>query len=46
MEKPKKETTEDDVLAAILKVKPTEDMPRPGAQPSKRKPKTEEKPSK
>jgi hypothetical protein len=37
MEKPKKEITEDDVLAAILKVKPTADMPKPGAQPSKRK---------
>lgn len=44
MEKPKKEISEDDVLAAILKVKPTEDMPKPGAQPSKRKPaKAEEK---
>jgi hypothetical protein len=46
MEKPKKEISEDDVLAAILKVKPTEDMPRPGTQPSKRKSKPEEKPSK
>ncbi|MGA8573529.1 MAG: hypothetical protein ACLP7A_02320 [Desulfobaccales bacterium] len=45
MEKSKKEVTEDDVLAAIFKIKPTEDMPRPGAQPSKRKTaKTEEKP--
>jgi hypothetical protein len=33
-EKPKKEISENDVLAAILKVKPTEDMPR---QKSKRK---------
>ncbi len=44
MEKPKKEISEDDVLAAILKVKPTEDMPRPG--PSKRKPKPQENPAK
>lgn len=45
MEKPKKPISEDDVLAAILKVKPTEDMPRP--KPSKRKKeKPEEKPSK
>jgi hypothetical protein len=28
IEKPKKEITEEDVLAAILKVKPTEDMPK------------------
>jgi len=28
MEKPKKEIKEDDVLAALLKVKPTTDMPR------------------
>jgi len=35
MQKPKKEITEDDVLAAILKVKPSKDMPRPKA--SKRK---------
>lgn len=47
MENPKKEISEDDVLAAILKVKPTEDMPKPGTQPSKRKAaKTEEKPAK
>ncbi|MGA7563538.1 MAG: hypothetical protein WBW55_10060 [Desulfobaccales bacterium] len=44
MEKPKKEITEDDVLAAILKVKPTEDMPRrrPKPKPSE----SEAKPSK
>jgi len=42
----KKEISEDDVLAAILKVKPTEDMPKPGAQPSKRKAKPQEKPAK
>jgi hypothetical protein len=45
MEKPKKEISEDNVLAAILKVKPTEDMPRP--KPPKQKPaKSAEKPSK
>jgi hypothetical protein len=43
LQKPKKEISEDDVLAAILKVKPTADMPRPGAQPSKRKPRPQEK---
>jgi hypothetical protein len=32
MEKDKKEISEDDVLAAILKVKPTEDMPRPKSE--------------
>jgi hypothetical protein len=37
MEKPKKEIPEDEILAAILKVKPTADMPRPGAQVSKSK---------
>jgi hypothetical protein len=37
MEKHKKEISEEDVLAAIFKVKPTPEMPRPGAQPSKRK---------
>ncbi len=43
----KKQPSEEDVLAAILKVKPTKDMPRPGAQPSKKKAKKpEEKPSK
>jgi hypothetical protein len=46
LEKPRKELSEDDVLAAIFKVKPTEDMPRPGAQPSKRKEKPQEKPAK
>jgi hypothetical protein len=47
MKKPEKENPEDDVLAAILKVKPTADMPRPGAQPSKHKGgKKEEKPTK
>ena len=46
MEKNKKEISEDDVLAAILKVKPTEEMPRPGTQPSKPKPKPEGKPAK
>jgi hypothetical protein len=35
MEKPKKEIPEDEVLAAILKVKPTADMPRPGPTKSK-----------
>lgn len=29
--------SEDEVLAAIFKVKPTADMPRPGAQPFKAK---------
>ncbi len=43
MEKPKKEISGNDVLAAILKVKPTDDMPRP--KPSKKK-KSEEKPEK
>ncbi|MGD0972302.1 MAG: hypothetical protein ABSA04_13075 [Desulfobaccales bacterium] len=43
MEKPKKEISEDDVLAAILKVKPTEDMPRSKSKP---KPKPEQKPPK
>ncbi len=43
MPKPKKEITEDDVLAAILKIKPTEDMPR--TKP-KKKPKPEDKPEK
>jgi hypothetical protein len=47
LDKHKKEITEDDVLAALLKVKPTKEMPRPGAQPSKSKAKKpEEKPSK
>ena len=32
---------EDEVLAALLKVKPTDDMPRPGA--NKQKPKKTEK---
>jgi hypothetical protein len=45
VDKSKKEISEDDVLAAILKVKPTEDMPRP--KPPKRKPaKSEGKPTK
>ncbi len=35
MEKPKKEIKEDDVLAALLKVKPTSAMPRPGPAKSK-----------
>ena len=39
MENQKKEISEDDVLAAILKVKPTEDMPRPK---DKKKPKADE----
>lgn len=37
MEKFEKEIQEDDVLAALLKVKPTVDMPRPGPQRSKPK---------
>lgn len=37
MEKPKKEIPEDEVLAALLKVKPTADMPRPGPTKSKGK---------
>jgi hypothetical protein len=37
MAKPKNEIKEVDALAALLKVKPTADMPRPGAQPSKPK---------
>ncbi len=40
MENPKKPISENDVLAAILKVKPTEEMPRPK---SKKKPKPEDK---
>ena len=39
MPKPRNEShvpTEDEILAAILKVKPTPDMPKPGAQPSKK----------
>ena len=42
MPKPNNKTrvpTEDEILAAILQVKPTADMPRPGVQPSKKKPK-------
>lgn len=35
METPKKEPSEDEVLAAILKVKSTADMPRPGPTKSK-----------
>jgi len=35
MEKPKKEIPEDEILAALLKVKPTADMPR--RKPSKTK---------
>jgi len=35
MEKPKKEISEDVVLAAILKVKPTPDMPK--SKPRKQK---------
>lgn len=48
MDKPKKPITEDDVVAALLKVKPTPEMPRPGAQPFKKKTSTkpEEKPQK
>jgi hypothetical protein len=37
MEKPKKEAPEDKVLAALLKVKLTDDMPRPCANPTKGK---------
>lgn len=33
----KKKPTEDDLLAALLKVKPTPEMPRPGDRPSKSK---------
>ena len=40
MNNPKKPITETDVLAALLKVKPTEDMPR--SKP-KKKPKPEDK---
>jgi hypothetical protein len=35
MENRKEKIKEDDVLAALLKVKPTTDMPRPGATKSK-----------
>jgi hypothetical protein len=35
MEKKGKEIPEDEVLAALLKVKPTADMPRPGPSKSK-----------
>jgi hypothetical protein len=35
MKKTKIEIPEDDVLAALLKVKPTADMPRPGPSKSK-----------
>jgi hypothetical protein len=41
MEKPKKEISENDVLAAILKVKPTEDMPR--RKPKRKESKEQEK---
>jgi hypothetical protein len=41
MEKPKKEIPEDEVLAALLKVKPTADMPRAGPQRSKPKAETD-----
>jgi hypothetical protein len=44
MEKPKKEPSEEEVLAALLKVKPTADMPRPG--PTKKATKAEGKPTK
>ena len=44
MEKPKKEVSEDDVLAAIINVKRTEDMPRP--KTSKRNVEKEKKPKK
>lgn len=40
-----KEVSEDDVLGALLKVKPTPEMPRPGAQPSKKKASKSEKKS-
>jgi hypothetical protein len=30
---------ESEALAALLKVKPTPDMPRPGANPTRKKPK-------
>lgn len=43
MGKRQKEITEDDVLAAILKVKPTEDMPRQKTKP--KPPESEAKPS-
>jgi len=42
MEKLKKDITEDDILAAILKVKPTEEMPK--RKPKKTK--AEQKPEK
>ncbi len=34
----KKQVSESDILAAILKVKPTCDMPRPKGKPGKCKP--------
>ncbi len=37
MENVKKKITEDDLLAALLKVKPTPGMPRPGKRPSRPK---------
>jgi len=43
LNKSQKQITEDDILAAILKVKPTEEMPRPK---SSKKKKTTEKPEK
>ena len=47
MDKPKKEPSENDVLAVLLKVKPTADMPKSGAHPTKGKAsKCEEKPKK
>ena len=41
--KPEKQPKEDAVLAALLKVKPTADMPKPGAHPPKRKNRKKEK---
>jgi hypothetical protein len=47
MEKLEKQIQEDDVLAAILKVKPTADMPRSKAKlPKRRTAKPELKPTK
>jgi len=45
MEKSKKKISEDDVLAAMLKVKPTEDMPKT-KKPKKKSEKQEKKSSK
>ena len=39
-------TSTNKALAALLKVKPTPDMPRPGAHPSKPKKRTKHKRSK